>query len=87
MQSFLCPFPGVRPLLGFKRILICLSLGDNLLSVTLDGLTSRIIGASCFEYLLEAGHFTYSIMFNSHNMLSSEYFSHFIDEETEVQRD
>ena len=51
------PFPGVRPLLGFKRILICLSLGENLPSGTLDGLTSIIIGASCIEYLLEAGHF------------------------------
>ena len=87
VQSFLCPFPGVRPLLGFKRILIWLSLGENLPSGTLDGLTSIITGASCIEYLLEAGHFTYSIMFNSHNMLSSEYFLHFIDEETAVQRD
>ena len=87
VQSFLFPFPGVRPLLGFKRILICLSLGENLPSGTLDGLTSGIIGASCIEYLLEARHLTYSIMFSSHNVFSSEYFSHFIDEETEVQRD
>lgn len=41
VQSFLFPFPGVRPL-GFKRILICLSLGENLPSGTLDGLTSEL---------------------------------------------